>query len=53
MAERIQDLRDAERRRRQEVPSTEPYHDAARDEAAIAADIFDAARRNDEDTPTT
>lgn len=51
MLERIDALQDAEERRQQATASTPEYHEAAREETVIAADIWDAARRNDEDTP--
>ncbi|MGZ8769237.1 hypothetical protein [Aeromicrobium sp.] len=52
MIERMDALHDAESRRQSEMPSTPPYHAAARQEKAIAAEIFESARANDEDTPT-
>ncbi|MEA2678041.1 MAG: hypothetical protein QOJ81_2182 [Chloroflexota bacterium] len=51
MMERIDALHDAEERRHAETPSTDKYHEVAREEKAIAAEIFDAAVQNDEDTP--
>src|SRR3954447_15433125 len=51
MLERIDALQDAEERRQQATASTPDYHEAAREETEIAADIWDAARRNDQDTP--
>src|SRR3954469_15742426 len=51
MLERIDALQEAEERRQHETASTPAYHDAAREETEIAADIWDAARQNDEDTP--
>ena len=53
MTERIDALHEAESRRRLAIPSTEPFHKAAQDEKAIAADIWDSARMSDEDTPQT
>jgi hypothetical protein len=53
MLERIDALQDAEERRQQATASTPDYHEAAREETEIAADIWDAARRNDEETPDT
>lgn len=53
MTERLDALHEAEGRRRSAVPSTEPFHQAAQDEKAIAADIWHSARMNDEDTPQT
>ena len=53
MMERIDALKDAESRRHAEQPSTERYHRVAREEKAIAAEIWDNARSNDEDTPGT
>jgi hypothetical protein len=32
-------------------PQTEPFHDAAKDEKAIAAEIWEHARASDEDIP--
>ena len=51
MMERIDALRDAEARRTAAVPSSDPFHQAARDEKAIAAEICDSARVSDEETP--
>jgi hypothetical protein len=51
MMERIDALHNAEERRHAETPSTDEYHEVAREEKAIAAEIFDAAVQNDEDTP--
>lgn len=51
MEERIDALHEAETRRRMAVPSTPPFHEAARDEKAIAAEIWNSARQSDEDTP--
>ena len=51
MEERIDALHEAETRRRMAVPSTPPFHEAAKDEKAIAAEIWDSARQSDEDTP--
>ena len=51
MEERIDALHEAETRRRAAVPSTPPFHQAAQDEKAIAAEIWDTARQSDEDTP--
>lgn len=53
MVERIGSLREAENRRANATPSTLPFHEAARDTQAIASDIWEAARRSDEDTPET
>jgi class 3 adenylate cyclase len=47
----IDRLKEAEQRRKTAVPSTEPFHEAAQDERAIAAEIWDSARQSDEDTP--
>ena len=46
-------LDDAEARRAQATPSTLPFHEAARDTQEIAAEIWEAARSSDEDTPET
>jgi hypothetical protein len=51
MMERIDALKDAEQRRRSAVPSTDSFHQAARDEKDIAAEIWDEARLSDEDIP--
>jgi len=53
MAERIGMLHEAESRRSHATPSTPPFHEAARDTKEIASDIWEAARRSDEDTPQT
>jgi hypothetical protein len=50
MAERLDALRAAEARRATATPSTDPYHDAAREERAIASEIWDDATHLDEDT---
>ena len=51
MAEQIDRLKAAEQRRSASVPSTQPFHDAAREEKALAAEIWDEARLSDEETP--
>lgn len=51
MMERIDALHEAEGRRKQSVPSTPDFHQAARDEMATAAEIWDSARISDEETP--
>ena len=51
MAERLDSLRSAEARRAAATPSTDPYHDAAREEREIAAEIWDDASHLDEETP--
>lgn len=53
MSERIGALQEAEDRRSSSVPSTNPFHQAAQDERAIAAEIWEEARSIDEDTPQT
>ena len=53
MVERIGSLREAENRRSHATPSTLPFHEAARDTQEIASDIWEAARKSDEDTPET
>ena len=53
MGEWIGKLRDAEARRSNATPSTLPFHVAARDTQEIAAEIWEAARSSDEDTPET
>ena len=44
-------LDEAEGRRANATPSTVPFHEAARDTQEIAAQIWEAARSSDEDTP--
>jgi hypothetical protein len=51
MIDRIDALHEAEGRRRASKPSTNAFHDAAKDEKAIAAEIWETARQSDEDTP--
>jgi hypothetical protein len=46
-------LDEAEGRRANATPSTPPFHEAARDTQEIAAQIWEAARSSDEDTPET
>ncbi len=53
MIEWIGKLQEAESRRAHATPSTPPFHEAARDAEAIAAEIWDTARSSDEDTPQT
>jgi hypothetical protein len=53
MVEWIAKLHEAEERRSLAVPSTLPFHVAARDEQQIASEIWEAARSSDEDTPET
>ena len=53
MMDRIDALKEAEDRRQSSTPSTEPFHQAARDKKAIAAEIWDEARVSDEETPRT
>lgn len=53
MVEWIGKLKEAEGRRSHATPSTVPFHVAARDTQEIAAEIWEAARRSDEDTPVT
>lgn len=53
MVERIDALKGAEDRRASSTPSTFPFHEAAQDEKAIAAEIWESARESDEDTPQT
>ena len=53
MLESIEKLQEAESRRSHSVPSTPPFHEAARDAEAIAAEIWDTERSSDEDTPQT
>ena len=51
MMSQIDALKEAEKRRKSETPSSPPFHEAARDEKRIAADIWENARMSDEDTP--
>lgn len=53
MVERIDALKAAEGRRLSATPSTQPFHQAAQDEKAIASEIWENARESDEDTPQT
>ena len=53
MIDRMDALVDAENRRASSTPSTHPFHQAAQDEKAIAAEIWEHARSSDEDTPQT
>lgn len=53
MSEWMARLDEAERRRANATPSTPPFHEAARDTQEIAAEIWEAARSSDEDTPET
>jgi len=53
MVEWIAKLHEAEGRRAQATPSTLPFRVAARDTQDIAAEIWEAARSSDEDTPET
>ena len=46
-------LDEAEGRRANATPSTLPFHEAARETQEIAAEIWEAARSSDEDTPET
>jgi hypothetical protein len=46
-------IQEAESRRSRAIPSTLPFHEAARDTEEIAAEIWEAARESDEDTPQT
>jgi hypothetical protein len=53
MVEWLGKLHEAEHRRSHATPSTLPFHVAARDTQEIAAEIWEAARSSDEDTPVT
>ena len=53
MIEWIAKLHEAEGRRSRATPSTPRFHEAARDTQEIAAEIWEAARESDEDTPAT
>ena len=51
MADRLDDLKEAESRRATSTPSSEPYHEAVREEQSIAADIWREAREMDTSSP--
>jgi hypothetical protein len=51
MVENMDRLKEADHRRSIATPSTPPFHEAVRDTAEIAADIWEEARRGDLDTP--
>lgn len=53
MIEWIAKLQEAESGRAHSTPSTPPFHEAARDAEAIAAEIWETARESDQDTPQT
>ena len=53
MVEWMDKLHEAEGRRSHATPSTLQFHVAARDTQEIAAEIWEAARSSDEDTPET
>jgi hypothetical protein len=53
MVDRIDALKDAEHRRATAIPSTHRFHQAAQDEKVIAGEIWESARKSDEDTPQT
>ena len=53
MVEWMDKLQEAEDRRSNATPSTVPFHKVARDTQEIAAEIWEAARSSDEDTPET
>ena len=53
MVQWMDKLREAEGRRSHATPSTLPFHEAARETEEIAAEIWEAARSSDEDTPQT
>jgi hypothetical protein len=53
MVDSLARLDEAEDRRAHATPSTLPFHEAARDTQEIAAEIWEAARSSDEDTPET
>lgn len=53
MIDWIAKLHEAESRRAHATPSTLPFHEAARGTQEIAAEIWEAARSSDEDTPQT
>lgn len=51
MLDRLDDLQEAESERQSHQASTDTYHEAARRETEIAADIFDTAQINDRAIP--
>ena len=51
MMDRLDALHEAEDRRKSAVPSTPPFHQAAKDEMVIASEIWNSARQSDQDTP--
>ncbi|CAN5660151.1 hypothetical protein BH20CHL7_BH20CHL7_06190 [soil metagenome] len=53
MVEWMAKLHEAEARRSDATPSSPSFHIAARDTQEIAAEIWEAARSSDEDTPET
>ncbi len=53
MIERIDAFKEAEARRSTSVPSSEPFHEAARDEIEIASEIWDSAQAINNDTPAS
>jgi hypothetical protein len=53
MMDRIDALKHAEAKRRSELPSTPAFHEAAREEMDIAAEIWDTARISDAEIPAT
>lgn len=53
MVQWMDKLHEAEDRRANATPSTVSFHQAARDTQEIAAEIWESARRSDEDTPET
>jgi hypothetical protein len=53
MVEWMDKLADAEHRRSHAIPSSVPFHTAARETQEIASEIWEAARSSDEDTPQT
>ena len=53
MVENMSLLHEADQRRSRATPSTADFHAATRDTEAIAAEIWEQARRGDRDTPPT
>ena len=51
MMKQIDALHDAEARRKAASPSSDPFHEAAREEMEIAAEIWNSARVSDEEIP--
>ena len=53
MVEQLAELHEVDQQRFRSTPSTPEYHDAMRRTEAIAADIWELARRGDREAPPT